>query len=154
MELSITDIISIITLILGGGGAGVFFTWRYSNRKEKAEAESAEMAAAKEMQDMYQQLIDDIKTDRNEQKAYIQELKEDRHHLREERDDLRKRQDALEESVRQLKCDVARNGRMVEAMRPFLCGRKSCPDRMPVTVSEEGVAEGRKRLTKKKGGEA
>lgn len=152
MEMSITDIISIVTLLLGGGGVGMFFTWRYTKRKEKAEADTAEMAAAKEMQDMYQELIDDIKTDRSEQKAYIQELKEDRHHLREERDDLRKRQDALEDAVRQLKCDVARNGRMVESMRPFLCGRKGCGDRVPVTLSEDGVAEGRKN--KKKGGEA
>lgn len=64
--------------MLGGGGLGYFFSWRYNRRKEKAEVEQAETTAAKEMQDMYQQLIEDVKRDRDEQKAYIVELKEDR----------------------------------------------------------------------------
>ena len=88
-----------------------------------------------------QQLVQDIKTDRDEQKAYIQELKEDRSHLRRDRDDLRKRQDELEESVRSLQREVARYGRMVANMRPFLCGRTNCPNRMLVTISADGETE-------------
>lgn len=141
MEFTISDIISIVSLLAGGGGMGWWFTWRYSRRKEKAEAKSAEADAAKELQDVYQQLINDIKADRDEQKAYIQELKEDRRHLREDRDDLRKRQDELEETVRNLQKDVARNGRMVECMRPFLCGREGCLIRVPVTISAQGEIE-------------
>ena len=141
MEFTISDIISIVSLLAGGGGMGWWFTWRYSRRKEKAEAKSAEADAAKELQDVYQQLINDIKADRDEQKAYIQELKEDRRHLREDRDDLRKRQDELEETVRNLQKDVARNGRMVECMRPFLCGREGCLLRVPVTISAQGEIE-------------
>ena len=141
MEFTISDIISIVSLLAGGGGMGWWFTWRYSRRKEKAEAKSAEADAAKELQDVYQQLINDIKADRDEQKAYIQELKEDRRHLREDRDDLRKRQDELEEMVRNLQKDVARNGRMVECMRPFLCGREGCLLRVPVTISAQGEIE-------------
>ena len=141
MEITVSDIISIVSLLAGGGGMGWWFTWRYSRRKEKAEAKSAEADAAKELQDVYQQLINDIKADRDEQKAYIQELKEDRRHLREDRDDLRKRQDELEETVRNLQKDVARNGRMVECMRPFLCGREGCLLRVPVTISAQGEIE-------------
>jgi Tfp pilus assembly protein PilO len=141
MEFTISDIISIVSLLAGGGGMGWWFTWRYSRRKEKAEAKSAEADAAKELQDVYQQLINDIKADRDEQKAYIQELKEDRRHLREDRDDLRKRQDELEETVRNLQKDVDRNGRMVECMRPFLCGREGCLIRVPVTISAQGEIE-------------
>jgi len=141
MEFTVSDIISIVSLLAGGGGMGWWFTWRYSRRKEKAEAKSAEADAAKELQDVYQQLINDIKADRDEQKAYIQELKEDRRHLREDRDDLRKRQDELEETVRNLQKDVARNGRMVECMRPFLCGREGCLIRVPVTISAQGEIE-------------
>ena len=138
MEFNISDIVSIIGLIAGGGGAGWWLTWRYTRRKEQAEAVGAEATAAKELQDVYQQLINDIKTDRDEQKAYIQELKEDRRHLREDRDDLRKRQDTLEETVRSLQRDVARNGRVVECMRPFLCAKASkCKDCVPVTISGE-----------------
>lgn len=136
MEINIDTIIAILGLFIGGG-SGAFFTWRYQRKKAKAEAVTAEADAAKELQDVYQQLITDIKTDRDEQKAYINELKEDRNHLRKDRDDLRKRQDELEQQVRSLQKDVARNGRMVECMRPFLCGKSVCKDRMPVNISND-----------------
>lgn len=155
MEFSLDTIITLAGLFIGGGG-GAFFTWRWQRAKAKAEAkeaeaqaESAEVSAAKEMQDVYQQLIADIKTDRDEQKAYIQELKEDRRHLREDRDELRKRQDALEDTVRSLQGEVARNGRMVERMHPFLCGRCNCPDRVTIDISEMGEI---KTKQSKKGG--
>lgn len=155
MEIQLDTIISIASLFIGGGG-GAFFTWRWQRAKARAEAksaeaeaQSAEVSAAKEMQDVYQQLITDIKTDRDEQKAYIKELQEDRRHLREDRDDLRKRQDSLEETVRTLQDDVARNGRMVKCMRPLLCGRRNCPDRVSVDISETGEI---KTKRSKKGG--
>ena len=61
--------------------------------------------------------------------------------MRKDRDDLRKRQDELEESVRNLQREVARNSRIVEFMRPLLCGREGCAIRVPVTVSEAGVVK-------------
>ena len=138
MEINIDTIIAILGLFIGGG-SGAFFTWRYQRKKAKAEAVTAEADAAKELQDVYQQLITDIKTDRDEQKAYINELKEDRNHLRKDRDDLRKRQDDLEQQVRSLQKDVARNGRMVECMRPFLCGNApECDKCVPVIISAAG----------------
>lgn len=140
MEWSIDTIIAIVGLVLGGGGIGTFFTWKYTRKKEKAEADTA-------VQDVYQQLIADIKTDRDEQKQYISELKEDRRHLREERDELRNRQDKLEADIFTLKREVARNGRMVECMRPLVCGRRNCPDRMPAEILEEEAVE---KKTKKK----
>lgn len=139
--ISISDIISIIGLLAGGGGVGYFFTWRYIRRKEKAEAETAETSAAKEMQDVYQQLIADVKNDRDEQRQYINELKEDRKHLRDERDELRNRQDTMEEQIIQLKRDVARNSRMVEGLRPFMCGLLGCKRRKPVTISADGTVD-------------
>lgn len=138
MEISLDTIIALLGLFIGGGG-GAFFTWRYQRKKAKAEAKREEADAAKELQDVYQQLIVDIKADREEQKAYIGELKEDRAHLRKDRDDLRKRQDELEEQVRSLQRDVARNSRMVGFMRPLLCGREDCAIRVPVTISDAGV---------------
>ena len=161
MEFSVDSIISIATLLIGGGG-GAFLTWRWQRARAKAEAkeaeanaESAEVAAVKEMQDVYQQLIADIKTDRDEQKQYIQELKDDRTHLRQDRDDLRKRQDELEEQVRDLQRAVSRNGRMVECMRPFLCGRAAeCKDCVPVTISGEEDVNPKPRRKARKGAEA
>ena len=140
MEITLESIIALVGLFIGGGG-GAFFTWRWQRRKAKAEAKTAEADAAKELQDVYQQLITDIKTDRDEQKTYIQELKEDRRHLREDRDDLRKRQDELEEQVRLLRRDVSRNNRIVTELRPYLCGREGCAIRVPVTISAAGEIE-------------
>lgn len=142
MEISIDTLISIATLLVGGGG-GAFFTWRYQRQKAKAEAMDSEATATEKVQDVYQQLITDVKTDRDEQKQYIAELKDDRRHLREDRDELRKRQDELEEQVRGLQREVARNGRQLECLRPFLCGRRNCPDRLPVTISDDGEVKPR-----------
>lgn len=140
---SIDTIVAILGLFIGGGG-GAFFTWRWQRRRAKAEAKTAEADAAKEWQDVYQQLIEDIKTDRDEQKQYIAELKDDRQHLRRDRDDLRKRQDELEEAVRSLQLDVARTNRLVETMRPLLCGLAGeCPNRKLVAPSELGITKTR-----------
>lgn len=140
MEITLEAIISLLGLFMGGGG-GAFFTWRWMRRRAKAEAKTAEADAAKELQDVYQQLIADIKTDRDEQKEYINELKDDRRHLREDRDNLRKRQDELEEQVRTLQREVARNGRQLECLRPWMCGREGCALRVPVIISPTGEIE-------------
>lgn len=145
--------------LVGVGGLGVLFTLRYQRRKAAAEAKSAEAdaektnaeahgaeaSAEKEFQDIYQQLITDIKADRDEQKAYIQELKDDRRHLRQENTDLRNRVDSTDEDVRQLKKEVARTGRMVEFMRPFLCGKTKCQDRVNVTIQDDGEVKQSKK---------
>ena len=159
--LSIDNIIAIVTLLLGGGG-GAFFTWRYQRKKAKSEAKAAEAEAerakfeamqanatlTKEIQESYQRLTEDLKANldtqqeyNEEQKQYIKELKEDRRHLREERDDLRNRQDKTDENVRDLQMKVARYGRILECMRPFLCGRDGCAIRVPVTISPSGEIE-------------
>lgn len=149
MNISIDTLINIGTLLLGGGG-GAFFTWRWQRAKAKAEAKTAEVDAAKEMQDVYQQLIADVKQDRNEQKQYITELKEDRRHLREERDELRDRIDKTDENVRTLQEQVAKNSAEVELMRPFVCGVLGCKLRKPVAISSAPSAEKPKKQTKKK----
>lgn len=169
MEINLEPIISIIGLLAGGTGIGTFFTWRYQKKKAAAEAKQAEAeakqreaeaekakfeaiqaaaAATKEIQDSYQQLLSDMRDDHEnqrkyneEQKQYIAELKDDRKHLRDERDDLRTRQDKLEETVRGLQFEVARNTRMVAFMRPFLCGREQCGIRVPVNISANGEIE-------------
>lgn len=162
MGISSETIISIATLFLGGGGIGAIIGWRSQKKKAKAEARQAEAEAEKtkyeamqanaqlikDIQSSYQQLASDLKTNLDtqqeynaEQKQYIAELKQDRQHLREERDDLRRRQDKTDENVRDLQMKVARYGRILECMRPFLCGRRNCPDRVAVTISDVGEIE-------------
>ena len=160
------DSITHLIELLCAGGLVFILTLRWQRRKamaeaKKAEAEaksadaeanSAEASAAKELQNVYQQLINDNKTDREEQKAYINELKEDRQHLRKENSDLRERQDITDEMVRQLQREVARNGRMVESMRPFLCGNTGCQIRQMISIAENGdVRQAKTRKPKEEG---
>lgn len=130
-ETAITLFISIVTA-LGGFEAIKYFINRKSERR-KSDAE-----AAKEVQDVYQQMIADVKGDREEQRAYIEELKDSRKHLREECEELRQRIDDTDKVVRELQKEVARNARMVESLRPFMCGYLGCKNRKFVTISEDG----------------
>lgn len=140
MEITIDTIISIAGLFIGGGG-GAFFTWRYMRRKAKAEAQTEEVNMAKAVQDAYQQMLQDKETDLEDRKKVIAELREERDHYKNDRNELRDRVGKMEDTVLELKREVARNGRMVESMRPFLCYDMKCKKRVRVQVSECEAAE-------------
>ena len=93
-------------------------------KQAEAEAKKAEIEAAQEKQEYYQRMVDDIAKDRD--------------YYKNDRDEQRKRQDEMEEQVRNLQRDVARNGRMVEALRPFICTDLSCKLRKRAVISENG----------------
>ena len=144
-------IISLLGLFIGGGG-GAFFTWRFMRRKAKAEAESAEIDAAKDLQDMYQQMLSDAKQDREDRKQQMDELRQERDQYKQERNELRDRFERLEDSLRKMRSEytsekmetdrkIAQLGRRVEAMRPFLCGDMLCKKRQRVAALEDEAAE-------------
>ena len=140
MEISFDTILSILGMFVGGG-AGAFFTWRYQRKKAKAEAESAEIDAAKDLQDMYQQMLEDSKADREDRKQQMSELRQERDHYKQDRNELRDRLDKTDETVRQLQREVARNGRQIEMMRPFLCYDSKCKKRQLVDILEGAAVE-------------
>ena len=140
MEITIDTIISLAGLFIGGGG-GAFFTWRYMRRKAKAEAQTEEVNMAKAVQDAYQPMLADKETDLEDRKKVIAELREERDHYKNDRNELRDRVGKMEDTVLELKREVARNGRMVESMRPFLCYDMKCKKRVRVQVSECEAAE-------------
>ena len=140
MEITVDTIIAILGLFIGGGG-GAFFTWRWQRKKAKAEAENAEIDAAKELQDMYQQMLADAKTDREDRKAQIDELRQERDHYKNDRNELRDRLDATDEKIRSLEHTVARNGRQIEAMRPFLCYASGCRKRQLVELLDHATSK-------------
>jgi hypothetical protein len=89
----------------------------------------------------------------------IAELREDRDHYKqgyiEFRDQLDKLQkefrdfrNETEEQRAQMKRDIARNGRQLECLRPFLCGREDCALRTPVTITQMGEMEKTIRVNK------
>ena len=138
MEITIDSIIGILGLLFGGGALGGIFTWRWQRKKAKAEAQTEEVNMAKAVQDTYQQMLQDKEADLEDRKKVIAELREERDHYKRDRNELRDRLDKTDKTVRDLQREVARNGRMVESMRPFLCGREDCALRVPVTISQVG----------------
>lgn len=155
MEITLDSIISILGLFIGGGG-GAFFTWRFMRRKAKAEAVTAEVDAAKDMQDMYQQMLEDAKRDREDRREQVEELRADRDHYKQERDELRDRMEKLMHSFMEwrveadndrskMKMDIAKLGRKVETMVPFMCGNLTCKDRQRVVLSEDGTIKQQKK---------
>ena len=129
MEITIDTIISLAGLFIGGGG-GAFFTWRWMRRKAKAEAETEEVNMAQRVQDTYQEMLEDKQKEVDDNHRLIAELREDRDHYKQGYIEMRNRQDKTEEMVRDLQMQVARNGRMVEMMRPFLCYDLTCRKRV------------------------
>ena len=166
MEITLEAIISLITLLVGGGGVCGFFFWRQMKRTKEAEAKQAEaeaklkeaearkadIEADKERQDYYQQLAKDLAEDREDRKRQNDELRAERDHYKQERNELRDVVQKLENDVleirkqqteREIETDkkIAQLGRRVEAMRPFLCGDMLCKKRQRVAVLEGEDAE-------------
>ena len=147
MEISLSDIISIATLLLGGGGIGAFFTWRYVRREAKAKAEIEEVKMAQEVQNTYQEMLTDKQKEVDDNHRLIAELREDRDHYKQGYIEFRDQLDKLQKEFRnfrnetedqraQMKRDIARNGRQLEALRPFLCADMKCQKRVRVAISD------------------
>ena len=159
MEITLEAIISLIGLFVGGSG-GCFFTWRWMNRraraeaKEKeAEAKSAEVDMAQKVQDTYQQMLEDKQKEVDDNHRLISELREDRDHYKKDRNELREQLDKLikdfydfkretEDERQKMKSDIARNTRIAESSRPFMCGlAPDCAKCVPVIISDEGTVK-------------
>jgi hypothetical protein len=159
MEITLEAIISLLGLFVGGGG-GCFFTWRWMNRraraeaKEKeAEAKSAEVDMAQKVQDTYQEILEDKQKEVEDNHRLIAELRSDRDHYKqgyvEMRDEVEKltkdfndfKRETMEERQK-MKSDIARNTRIAESSRPFMCGlAPDCAKCVPVIISDEGTVK-------------
>ena len=133
-------ILPVLTLVLGGG-LGWLFHIKAERKKAEGEASQTNADAAKSWQDVYQQTVDDLQ-------KYIKELRADRDHLREDRNEIRKENDEqrkkwkeMEDEISELRRQVARNLRIVESMRPFLCGKVGCLERMTIELNQKEVKD-------------
>ena len=124
---------------------GTALRWRC----KEAEAKAKEIEMAQKVQDTYQQMLEDKQKEVDDNHRLIAELREDRDHYKqgyiEFRDQLDKLQkefrtfrNETEEERANMKRDIARNGRQLECLRPFLCGREDCALRVPVAISQLG----------------
>ena len=103
-------------------------------KQAEAEAKKAEAEAMKEKQDYYQQMAEDLAKDRDY-------YKQDRDEQRDKLDKLSrsviewKRQ--TDDTIDELRRQVARNGRQIDAMRPLLCADLTCKKRKRVVISDD-----------------
>ena len=122
--MDVFDSITNILSLLFGGSVISIVTWRYARRKAEAEAKQAEAEAKKGDQDYYQQMIDDVAKDRD--------------YYKKERDEYRDTIKSYDVRIEDLERRVARNCRMVESLRPFICTNLDCKLRHRATISAAG----------------
>lgn len=136
MEITLEAIISFIGLFVGGG-AGAFFTWRYQKKKAKAEAESAEIDAAKEMQGLYKQMLNDANEYLEDARSKVDGLRQERDHYKQDRDELRVKVDNLvkmfyelkttsEKERAQLRIDISTLQSQLKGMVAMTCSVQDC----------------------------
>ena len=167
MEITLEGIVALITLFIGGSGLGGLVTWRWLKKKAKAEADqaaaeakqkeaeakAAEVEIAQKVQDTYQEMLEDKNKEVEDNHRLIAELREDRDHYKkgyvEMRDELEKlgkdfyefKQSTIREREK-MKSDIARNTRIAESSRPFMCGlAPDCAKCVPVIISDEGTVK-------------
>jgi hypothetical protein len=165
MEWFNLDTLLNLAGLLTGGGFGIFFTWRYMKRKaraeavqaeaeakqKEAEAKSAEVDMAQKVQDTYQEMLEYKQKEVDDNHRLIEELRADRDHYKqgyvEMRDEVEKlskdfyefKRDT-EDERQKMKRDIARNTRIAESSRPFMCGlAPECAKCVPVIISDDGA---------------
>ena len=157
MEITLEAIISFIGLFVGGG-AGAFFTWRYQKKKAKAEAETAEIDAAKEMQGLYKQMLNDANEYLEDARSKVDGLRQERDHYKTERDNQQKEIDKLtkfyyelktesENERSKLRIDISRLESRIRAIIPLTCTVPDCKLRQKLLLDdmEQAADPNRKR---------
>lgn len=148
MEITLEAIISFIGLFVGGG-AGAFFTWRYQKKKAKAEAESAEIDAAKEMQGLYKQMLNDANEYLDDARQKVDGLRQERDHYKQDRDELRMKVDNIvkmfyelkttsEKERAQLRVDIATLQSQLRGMVAMTCSVQDCKLRQIILFDSDG----------------
>lgn len=167
MEITLEGIIALITLFVGGSGIGGIITWRWMKKKAKAEADraaaeakqkeaeakAAEVELAQKIQDTYQEILEDKQKEVEDNHRLISELREDRDHYKKGYVEMRNKVEKLSKDFydfkqstikerEKMKSDIARNTRIAESSRPFMCGlAPDCAKCVPVIISDEGTVK-------------
>ena len=158
MEITLEAIISFIGLFLSGG-AGAFFTWKWQKRKakasaekEEAEAKNAAMDAAKNMQEAYEKMFENVNKYLDDATIKVDGMRKERDYYQHRMEETQEKFDkfnrmvmdwkqSTDDTIDDLKRKVARNGRQIEMMRPFMCGDLKCPNRQRVTTLDAEALE-------------
>lgn len=139
MGMEVYSIINtMVTIFLGGGW---FLHWRASRRKANGEAKQTEAQANKEAQEYYNTTLADVNRTLNEVREERDHYKEDRNTLRNENETMVQKYNELQNKLTDMeieyKKDIARLGRRLDCLSPFLCGVAGCLHRKRVNVMDE-----------------
>ena len=133
---------TMVTIFLGGGW---FLHWRASRRKANGEAKQTEAQANKEAQEYYNTTLADVNRTLNEVREERDHYKEDRNTLRDENEMMVQKYKELQKQLTEMeiayKKDIARLGRRLDCLSPFLCGVAGCLHRKRVNMMDEKEME-------------
>ena len=129
---------TIVSILLGGGW---FIHYRANKRKAQGEAKQTEAQANKEAQEYYNTTLADVNRTLNEVRAERDNYKDERNELQAENREMRNKYIELEDKITQMelsyKRDMARLGRRIEVLSPFLCGVVGCLHRKKVDITNQ-----------------
>ena len=147
MEITLEGIVALITLFIGGSGIGGLVTWRWLKKKAKAEADQAAAEAKQKEVADNQRLIAELREDRDHYKQGYVEMRSEVEKLTKDFYDFKR--ETMEERQK-MKNDIARNTRIAETSRPFMCGlAPDCPKCVPVIISDEGTVKPKGKRSQK-----
>ena len=129
-----TLVLSLVTLILGGGW---FVTYKAHKREKEGEAMQAEAHGAKAWQEVYQGAIEDANNRAENLRIDRDMLMTERNELREENKVMHKKQIEMEDAMNEikrgheeemglLKRELGRVERKVDSLVPVSCYRFDC----------------------------
>ena len=107
---------TILITAVTSGGLGWVFTARWTRKQAQADA-------MRSVQEVYQEMIDDLRKDRQSLKMKVEEL---------------------ERQVAGLESEVKRNAAALNALKPFICYVEDCPNRKKVAEGGGSPADGRR----------
>ena len=145
--MEILDSLTNILSLLFGGSLISVITWKFARRKAAAEAKQAEAAARQAEAEAKKAEAEALLEKQNYYQQMAEDLSKDRDYYKQDRDEQRERLDKLtrsmtewkrltDQTIDDLRRQVSRNGRQLEAIRPFVCADLKCKKRVRVTTLE------------------
>lgn len=120
------EVLILILTSLASGGLAWIFTLKFTRQQAKADA-------MKSVQDIYQELITDLKTELSELSVENKQLKEQNTQLlKEQNSELLERHSRMLEKLSTVETMALSNSKNIGKMLPMVCGRVDCGKRIGV----------------------
>ena len=129
-------------------------------KQAEVETRQKEIEMAQKIQDTYQEILEDKQKEVEDNHRLIAELRADRDHYKQSYVEMRDEVEKLtkdfydfkretQDERQKMKNDIARNTRIAESSRPFMCGlAPDCAKCVPVIISDEGTVKPKGKKSK------